>query len=177
MITPPIMNFTKGSHCGWCGTRFAEQITYPRKCFRCGNDTYVNPIPVSVALIPMWHDHNELHQAGILITKRNIEPKKGQWALPGGYLDMGETWQKGCAREVFEEVGLETDPENYELFGVELAMNGNLLVFGLYKGFKTYEDINFVPNEETSSIDLAYTPAELAFPTHTAALNKWLSND
>jgi 8-oxo-dGTP pyrophosphatase MutT (NUDIX family) len=175
VITPPESNFdNKNAHCGWCGSKFAEQITYPRKCFRCGKGTYSNPIPVAVAMIPMWRDASLSLPTGLLIGKRNIQPKKDQWALPGGFMEMNETWQEACAREVKEEIGLVTDPENYELNAVMLAGNGNLLIFGLYKGFKLWSDINFITNEETTEVDLACVPTELAFPTHTMVLNRWV---
>lgn len=164
--------FKKNTFCSWCGTKFAEQNLYPRQCFRCSNDTYINPIPVTCAMIPVWDDDNR--DWGMLVQKRSIEPKKGMWALPGGYLNINEAWQRGCAREVLEEIGLETEPENYELYSVNLATNSNLLIFGLYKGVIHIERLNcFQPNEECSEILLAKLPMELAFPTHTLALNKW----
>jgi len=42
----------------------------------------------------------------ILLIRRNTEPYKGYWALPGGFLDKGETLQDGCKREVKEETGV-----------------------------------------------------------------------
>ena len=176
----PQMNFdNKNAYCGWCGTRFLEQTLYPRKCFRCNNDTYLNPIPITVAMIPVWHlnDEGNGQVASLLLQQRNIEPKKGQWSLPGGYLNMGETWQEGCAREVKEEIGIDTDPQWYKLFKVELATNNNLLIFGLCKQLISWDDIHFIPNEESSAIKIVNAPEELAFPTHTAALNDWLYND
>jgi predicted Zn-ribbon and HTH transcriptional regulator len=47
MINPPKTDFVKGSHCSWCGSKFAEQIVWPRKCFRCGNDAYEEAIIIS----------------------------------------------------------------------------------------------------------------------------------
>lgn len=173
-VEPPVMDFKKNTHCSWCGTKFAEQILYPRKCFRCGNDTYINPLPVTVGIIPVWDDFK--NEWGILIGKREIEPKKGEWALPGGYLNVKEPWQNGIAREVLEETGLDTDPENYDLDSVSLATNANLLIFGLYKGVIHIKRLDcFVPNEECSEIKLARVPMELAFPTHTLALDRWFS--
>jgi ADP-ribose pyrophosphatase YjhB (NUDIX family) len=41
----------------------------------------------------------------VLLVRRNIEPQIGQLALPGGYMNLGETWQQAGARELFEETG------------------------------------------------------------------------
>lgn len=43
----------------------------------------------------------------VLLVKRRFEPLAGQWSLPGGTLEVGETLQAGVAREVLEETGLE----------------------------------------------------------------------
>ncbi len=44
---------------------------------------------------------------GILLIRRDIEPARGLWSYPGGYMDRGETAPEAAAREVFEETGLE----------------------------------------------------------------------
>ena len=47
----------------------------------------------------------------VLLVRRGQEPLKGQWSLPGGALELGETLQQGVAREVLEETGLVVVPE------------------------------------------------------------------
>jgi 8-oxo-dGTP diphosphatase len=48
----------------------------------------------------------ELPPHGIVLIKRRFEPLAGQWSLPGGTLEVGETLEAGLAREVAEETGL-----------------------------------------------------------------------
>lgn len=43
---------------------------------------------------------------GVVLIKRRFEPLAGQWSLPGGALELGETLTAGIAREVEEETGL-----------------------------------------------------------------------
>ncbi len=56
------------------------------------------PIPVVDALIEK--------EVKIILIKRNTEPFKGLWAIPGGHLELGETVEDGTIREAFEETGL-----------------------------------------------------------------------
>ncbi len=50
-----------------------------------------------------------LATAGVLLVKRRFEPLAGQWSVPGGTLEVGETLAAGVAREVEEETGLTVD--------------------------------------------------------------------
>jgi 8-oxo-dGTP diphosphatase len=46
----------------------------------------------------------------VLLVRRGNEPLKGEWSLPGGALELGETLQQGVVREVLEETGLTVVP-------------------------------------------------------------------
>jgi ADP-ribose pyrophosphatase YjhB (NUDIX family) len=45
----------------------------------------------------------------VVLIKRRFEPLAGQWSLPGGTLDIGESLTAGVAREAHEETGLLVD--------------------------------------------------------------------
>jgi len=47
-----------------------------------------------------------MHEARALLIKRGSEPLLGQWSIPGGSLEVGETLTEGVARELLEETGL-----------------------------------------------------------------------
>ena len=45
----------------------------------------------------------------VVLVKRGQEPLAGEWSLPGGMLELGETLEAGLAREIREETGLVVD--------------------------------------------------------------------
>ena len=45
----------------------------------------------------------------IILIRRKNDPFRGFWALPGGFVDVGETVEAACIREVHEETGIEVD--------------------------------------------------------------------
>ncbi len=68
-------------------------------CVQCGFVLYLNPKAVSAAVFS--------HDSGIVLVRRAIEPAKGHWALPGGFVDLGETAAAAAIRETMEETGLQ----------------------------------------------------------------------
>lgn len=161
---------TRHAHCSYCGAHFDEGATWPRTCTSCGNVSYLNPTPVGVVLLPV--------DDGILCVRRTIEPRKGELALPGGFLDVGETWQEGCARELREETGVVISPDEVNLFAAHsVAREGLLLLFGIATARRSDELSAFIANEEASEMVVVSGPVELAFPLHTRALRDYFEQN
>jgi ADP-ribose pyrophosphatase YjhB (NUDIX family) len=66
-----------------------------------------------VGTIPYLEKNGKLH---VLLCLRNIEPRKGKWTLPAGFMELGETASQGAARETQEEAGAQIEMQ--ELFTV-----------------------------------------------------------
>jgi ADP-ribose pyrophosphatase YjhB (NUDIX family) len=47
-----------------------------------------------------------IHDQRALLVRRNTEPLRGEWSVPGGVLELGEKLRDGAAREALEETGL-----------------------------------------------------------------------
>jgi ADP-ribose pyrophosphatase YjhB (NUDIX family) len=103
-------------HCRNCGTAVVYRVpddgdTKDRAvCEACGTIHYENPLNV-VGTIPLYGDK-------VLLCLRNIEPRKGKWTLPAGFMELGETTAQGAARETDEEAGAQ-----FELQGLFAILN------------------------------------------------------
>ncbi len=152
------------AHCTFCGARFVPQQPWPRRCGACGETSYLNPTPVAVAVQPIG--------GGLLVVRRGIPPAREQLALPGGFIDVGETWQQAAVRELAEETGLRADPVAVRLFDASSAPDGTLLIFGLLPPVATMP--TYV-SAETLGCEVIEGPTELGFELHTRAADRWFA--
>lgn len=60
---------------------------------------------------------NKASQAEVLLIQRKNEPFKGQWALPGGFVEEDEDLPNACARELQEETGITISAETLKQVG------------------------------------------------------------
>src|SRR6478609_1365378 len=95
-------------YCSRCGKPLApallpEENRERLACANCGFIAYVNPRLV-VTTIPVT-DAGEA-----ILLRRGIEPGRGWWAQPGGFLEVDETVHQAAIRETFEETGLLVEP-------------------------------------------------------------------
>jgi ADP-ribose pyrophosphatase YjhB (NUDIX family) len=96
-------------HCRVCGAAAAYRVPDDDNreravCTACGEIHYENPINV-VGTVPVWEQR-------VLLCKRNIEPRRGLWTLPAGFLELGETTAEGARRETDEEAGARIEMED-----------------------------------------------------------------
>ncbi len=61
------------------------------------------------------------HDDQVLLIKRKNPPFKGKWALPGGFVDYGETVEEASSRELAEETGIVSDLKKEDIFSVYSA--------------------------------------------------------
>lgn len=111
-------------------------------CPACRTIHYENPLNV-VGTVPVWDGDQ------VLLCRRNIEPRKGLWTLPAGFLELGETTAEGAVRETVEEAGAEIDLG--PLFTVLNVMRvGQVYLFYL----ATLRSTRFAPGPETIEAQL-----------------------
>lgn len=97
MPAPSDMNF-----CPRCGRRLVDRVRYGkphRVCDECGFVHFHDPIVAAVVFAAQ--------DGRVLMVRRAVDPQKGKWAFPAGYIDYDEDPRQAAAREVHEETGLE----------------------------------------------------------------------
>jgi ADP-ribose pyrophosphatase YjhB (NUDIX family) len=163
-------------HCRSCGTAVVYRIpddgdTRVRAvCPACHTIHYENPLNV-VGTLPFWGNSGEK----VLLCKRNIEPRKGFWTLPAGFMELGETTAEGAARETDEEAGAVI-----EMLGLFTVMNvARVSQVHLYYRARLLSD-TFRPGHETMEAKLFEeheVPWEdIAFKTVKATLETYFSD-
>jgi ADP-ribose pyrophosphatase YjhB (NUDIX family) len=133
-------------HCRVCGSPASYRVPPDDNreraiCTACGEIHYENPINV-VGTVPYWGDQ-------VLLCRRNIEPRRGLWTLPAGFLELGESTAEGAWRETDEEAGA-----RIELQGLFTVLNvvraGQVHLFYLAR----LTDATFTPGPETVEAQL-----------------------
>jgi ADP-ribose pyrophosphatase YjhB (NUDIX family) len=167
---PPVpapMNF-----CPACGARVTLKVpagdVFPRHvCEACGIIHYSNPKMV-VGCIPVW-------ESRILLCKRAIEPRRGCWTPPAGFMENGETTAEAALRETLEEARARVEVGDlYSMLSVPHV--NQVHIFHLARLL----DLDFAPGAESLEVDLfeeADIPwKEIAFRTISTTLRHYFAD-
>jgi ADP-ribose pyrophosphatase YjhB (NUDIX family) len=128
-------------HCRACGAEVQYLVPVDdnrdrASCTVCTTIHYENPLNV-VGTLPVWEDK-------VLLCRRAIEPRRGLWTLPAGFMELGETTAEGALRETVEESGAHVELE--PLFSlINVVRVGQVHLF--YRARMVDDD--FVPGPES----------------------------
>jgi ADP-ribose pyrophosphatase YjhB (NUDIX family) len=167
---PRVLAPTTIQFCPLCGAGLGREPVPPDHreqavCSRCRFIFYLNP-KVVAGTIPEVDGR-------ILLTRRSIDPGRGLWTYPGGFVDFGEAVPDAAVRETFEETGL-----NVELTGLlnvySFAGSPVIIVYRarVVGGSLTVCDEND-QLEWTRPDEIPWE--RLAFPSTREALREWVA--
>ena len=137
-------------------------------CRDCGHVAYENPKIVVGSVVA--------HADRVLLCRRAIEPRRGFWTLPAGYLEMGESIQEGALREAFEEAE------------ARIALDGILAVYSISRigqvqvifRARFVDAPAFAAGPESAEVALFAWPDipwdSIAFPSVRWSLDAWRAN-
>jgi ADP-ribose pyrophosphatase YjhB (NUDIX family) len=153
--------------CPLCGGALERRAVPPEGkremvCAGCSFIYYLNH-KVVAATIP------ENADGRVLLTRRSIEPSRGKWTFPGGFVDWGEPVDVAALRETLEETGLKVDLDG--LLGV-YSYPGTPIVIVVYRASVVGGEIRTCSeNDRVEWVVPAEIPwDDLAFPSTTEAL-------
>jgi ADP-ribose pyrophosphatase YjhB (NUDIX family) len=161
------------NYCSQCGSSKivlkipADDNRQRQVCEDCGVIHYRNPKIIGGCLLT-WEDK-------VLLACRSIQPRKGFWTLPAGFMELGESVAEGAARECWEET--RSRPVNMQLYGI-FSMPRISQVYMMYRGEVSKGE--YAIGEESSDVGLfaeADIPwNDLAFPIVTQTLRQFFAD-
>lgn len=131
------------NYCSTCGTKLIlkeESESRSSYCPACEKPIYKDPKVATCTLVTNADN-------AILLAKRALEPGLGKWALPGGYVNLGEVVETAARREILEETGILC--EITKLLGVFSAENTSPILI-VYRAHTTGGTLT--PSAETPEV-------------------------
>jgi ADP-ribose pyrophosphatase YjhB (NUDIX family) len=161
-------------YCPYCGNPLGSRKHEGRMRHYCESEDrflYENPIPAATGLV--------MDEAGrLLLVRRNVDPGNGEWALPGGFVETGESPGAAAAREVSEETGLEVSrPRLIDIIHQNSEFyKTSLLIIGYH--FEMF-DGEIEPGDDAAEARF-FAPDELpplAFESHRRLVDIFFNDD
>lgn len=163
-------------YCHQCGgnvlLRHVEEEHRDRLvCESCGMIHYLNPRVVAAA-VP--ERDGAAGRPDLLLMRRALEPRRGAWTMPGGFVEVGESTEEAAARESEEEVGLAVEVTG--LLGVYSRPAVGIVVV-VYRSRALGDE----PQPGVEALDARWFTADaipwddLAFETTLRALRDWMT--
>jgi len=162
--------------CPYCGMRLERMEVFGQvrpACRRCEFVQFRDPKVAVIAFVT--------HKDKVLLVRRAVEPSRGKWALPGGYMDAGEMPEEALHRELDEEVGLGVDITRLlDIFPMESPEQANSGIVLAYEAEPEADDLITLQSKDDVSAAGWFgqdeLPVQIAFESTETLLSGWKAN-
>lgn len=156
-------------YCPRCRAEMVDREAYGRVrrvCPECRFVQFIDP-KVGAAVLALTEDNRAL------LVRRAVDPARGSWCLPGGFIEIGETPQQAASRECQEESGFEVEIDRLlDVYYYEDYRGSGILV--LYRG--TITNGHARPGDDVQEVGLFGPddlPEDIAFDSNIETLAMW----
>ena len=160
------------NYCPVCGAPLARRQVYGQErpaCTRCDFIHFCDPKVAAITLIE--------ENGRVLLSRRAMNPAKGMWTLPGGFVDCGEDPRKAAARECLEETGLHVEITGLiDLYYGQAHIEGADILI-VYAGQVTGGTLSADDDVDAVGYFAGDELPELAFPSTTGILERWKAGE
>jgi 8-oxo-dGTP diphosphatase len=155
-------------YCPRCGAIMERRVVDDRDrevCPACGFIFYRNPVPAVGVVVAL--------DGKVVLVRRRYEPRAGCWALPAGFMELGESAEDAAIRECHEETGLLVRIDHLlGVYSYGQAQRTGLLI--IYAATATGGELVAADDAtEAGVFALDALPTPMAFPTHLQAIDSW----
>lgn len=171
------MNKSAYHYCPLCATPLEQREVYGHwraVCPQCGFIHFHDPKVAVIGLVTL--------EQRVLLIQRAIDPAKGKWALPGGYMDAGELPVEALQRELYEEVALRVQVGKLlDTFPILTPDGRNLgLVLAYHAVPADAQATELICDAELRAAGWfgpGALPTDLAFESTQVLLNRWAAGE
>ena len=150
--------------------RCGQPLSVTGPPFRCinGHEEWFSPKPVAAVILRVG--------PSIVLVQRAIAPRIGDWCLPGGFVQRGETFAAAAARELFEETGISVPIANFMYLSEAAVLEAGVNLVFFVAFWPDGKPLPRIVHDNESfmvmTCPITLLPENMAFPTHVDAIRQ-----
>ena len=157
-------------YCAQCGTVLEDRFAFGhmRRYCRVCNQIVFHEHKVAAAVLVTDCENR------VLLVRRAMNPRRGFWSLPAGFVDYGESPEEAACRECLEETGLSTEIEDIVeiVSGREHSRGADIVI--IYRGRITGGTLQAADDAEDAGFFAPEQLPPLAFEATRRAVETWM---